>query len=58
MSCVYSLRQDKMMVAVVPQRQADHQTLSGCILPEREPKAVRLLLAVSKTTGAAEGPTP
>ncbi len=33
-----------MMVAVVPQRQADRQTLSGCILPERKPKAVKLLL--------------
>ena len=44
---VYALRQGKlMMVAVVPQRQADCQTLSGCILPERKPKAVKLLFAL------------
>ncbi len=42
---VYALRQGKMMmVAVVPQRQADRQTLNGCILPERKSKAVKLLL--------------
>ena len=35
-----------MMAAVVPQRQVDRQTLSGCILPERKPKAVKLLLAL------------
>jgi hypothetical protein len=34
------------MVAVVSQRQADRQTLSGCILPERKPKAVKLLFTV------------
>ena len=41
---VYSLRQAKMLtVAVVPHKQADYQMLSGCILPERKPQAVKLL---------------
>ena len=44
---VYALRQAKMLtVAVVPHKQADHQMLSGCILPERKPQAVKLLFAL------------
>ena len=44
---VYALRQAKMLtVAVVPHRQADYQMLSGCILPERKPQAVKLLFAL------------
>ena len=33
-----------LTVAVVPHKQADYQMLSGCILPERKPQAVKLLL--------------
>ena len=44
---MYALRQAKMLtVAVVPHRQADYQMLSGCILPERKPQAVKLLFAL------------
>ena len=45
---VYSLRQAKMLtVVVVPHKQADYQMLSGCILPERKPQAVKLLFRKS-----------